>query len=105
MCSHANGKERWGSGVSRLRHFRARKRKDRLPSLPSPRPLFFAVSGPARPCRLFLPSPSSAVPACFARSPGTGAAATSPRAAGRAGRAADSVLRLALYFSSGAHDF
>lgn len=54
----------------------------------SPRPSFVPASGPARPRRLFLPSPSSAVPACVARPPGTGAAARSSRAAGRAGRAA-----------------
>lgn len=77
VCSHANGKERWGAGVARLRHFRARNGKELL--LPAASPLRSPAARPARPRPCSRPS-LTAGPR-VARSPGTGAAAVGGRAA------------------------
>lgn len=57
VCSHANGKERWGAGVARLRHFWARNGKLLPPPAASPRR---AVPPPlARAGRAPAPAPPS----------------------------------------------
>lgn len=81
VCSHANGKERWGAGVARLRHFRARNGKEPPPPAASPRRAVPA----ARPGRPRPPRPSLSAPSacgavaghrgCGGRRPGGGGAA------------------------------
>lgn len=81
VCSHANGKERWGAGVARLRHFRARNGKELLPPAASPRRAALRrSSGPAAPLLPPLPHGPSACGAvaghrgCGGRRPGGGGA-------------------------------
>lgn len=81
VCSHANGKERWGAGVARLRHFRARNGKKLLPPAASPRHAALRrSSGLAAPLLPPLPHGPSACGAvaghrgCGGRRPGGGGA-------------------------------
>lgn len=81
VCSHANGKERWGAGVARLRHFWARNGKLLPPPAASPRRAVPRRSpGPAAPLLPPLPHGPSACGAvtghrgCGGRRPGGGGA-------------------------------